>query len=112
MTRLILTSDSSGVGALKGAGRADLVISLERRFVWGPPPPDAELAAFLAARTAQKPGMHWLDYVSPRRLEAIGGKDFGLVELCQRYETVELWMETEPNAQLLLIWLLDYLHAH
>src|ERR1700736_6689526 len=112
MTRLILTADSSSAGSLKNAGRADLVIPIERRLVWGPPLPDAEFAAFLAARTTQKPGSHWLDYVSPRTIKKFGGKDLGLIELCQRYDTVELWIETDPNAQLVLIWLLDYLHSH
>jgi hypothetical protein len=112
MTRLILTSDGSGAGALLGAGRADIVISLERRLVWGPPPADAELVAFLAPRTTQRPDSHGLDYISPGHLKQIGGKYLGLLEMCQRCETVELWMETEPNAQLLLIWLLDYLRSH
>jgi hypothetical protein len=112
MTRLILTADGSNAAGLRRAGRADVAVSLEQRFVWGPPPPDAELAAYFAARTTQGPGLHWLDYESPKYVEAIGAKDLGLIELCQRCETVELWMETEPNAQLLLIWLLDYLHSH
>jgi len=112
MTHMILTTDASSAGGLKEAGRADIVISLESRFVWGPLPADAELAAILAARTTQKPGSHWLDYVSRERMKEFGGRDFGLIELCQRCETVELWIEAEPNAQLVLIWLLDYLHSH
>ncbi len=72
--------------------------------------------ARLTPRTTQEPGSHWLDYRFPSRLpasiEKIGGKDLGLVELCERCETVELWMETEPNDQLVLIWLLDYLRSH
>src|SRR5258708_19203166 len=111
MTRLILTADASAAGGLEEAGLADIAIPIEQRFVWGPPPSDAELAAFLAARTTQRPGLHWLDTVSSARVEAIG-KDFGLIELCQRCETVELWMETHPNAQLVLIWLLDYFVSH
>src|SRR5258708_4921668 len=55
MTRLILTADSSGAGSLTAAGRADLVVAIEPRLVWGPPLSDAELAAFLATRTTQKP---------------------------------------------------------
>jgi hypothetical protein len=112
MTRLILTADSSSAGALKHAGCADLVIPIERRFVWGPPPAHAELAAFLAPRTTQKPGAHWLDHVVQPIITDIGTTDVGLVDLFRRYETVELWMETEPNAQLVLIWLLDHLHSH
>jgi hypothetical protein len=112
MTRLILTADSSSAGGLKEAGRADIVIALEPRFVWGPLPSEAELAAMLAARTTQKPGSHWLDYGSPEHMKKFGGRDFGLIELCQCCETVELWIETEPSAQLVLIWLLDYLHSY
>jgi hypothetical protein len=94
------------------AGRADIVIDLVPRFVWGPLSSDAELAAILAPRTTQKPGSHWLDYASSKRMKKFGGRDFGLIEFFQRCETVELWMETAPNAQLVLIWLLDYLHSH
>jgi hypothetical protein len=35
MTRLILTTDASGAGGLKGARRAEIVIPLEPRLVWG-----------------------------------------------------------------------------
>lgn len=111
MTKLILTSDSSGAGALQLAGRAEIVIALDLRPVWGPPKSDAELASYLAPRSDQAVGAHWLDHVPLAYLKKSGGKDFGLVELCQRCDEVELWMETDPNAQLLLIWLLDYLRA-
>src|SRR5260370_5273773 len=111
MTRLILTTDGSAALALEEAGRADIVILLMPRLVWGPLPSDAELAAILAARSAQSAVSHWLDYASST-IKQFGGRDFGLIELCQRCEAVELWFETEPNAQLVLIWLLDYLHSH
>jgi hypothetical protein len=112
MTRLVLTTDASAAGAVKEAGRADIAVDLAYRFVSGLLPSDAELAATLAVRKTQKSGSHWLDHVSPGHMNAFGGRDFGLIELCQRCETVELWFETEPNAQLVLIWLLDYLHSH
>ena len=112
MTRLILTTNASSAGDLMTAGRADIAIDLVPRFVWGPLSSDAELAAILAPRTTQKPGSHWLDYASSKRMKEFGGRDFGLIEFFQRCEAVELWMETEPNAQLVLIWLLDYLHSH
>jgi hypothetical protein len=35
-----------------------------------------------------------------------------LIELCQRYDAVELWIDPEPNAQLILIRLLDYFRSH
>ena len=103
MTRLILTADASAAGGLKGAGRADIVIPIEPRFVCGPLPSEAELAAMLAARTTQKPGSHWLDHVSPPIIKKLGGKDLGLIELCQQCEAVEFWIDPGPNAQLILI---------
>jgi hypothetical protein len=109
VTRLILTADSSSAGGVVSAGHADLAVPIELRMVWGAPRSEAELAGFLAARTGQEPDSHWLDSVPPRRLQKFGMNDLGLIEVCERCETVELWMETEPNAQLLLIWLLDYL---
>lgn len=109
MTRLILTADSSSAGGVVSAGHADLAVAIELRMVWGSPRSDAELAAFLAARTSQVPGFHWLDSVPQLRLQKFGMNDLGLIEACERCRTIELWMETGPNAQLVLIWLLDYL---
>jgi len=114
MTRLILTTDDSGAGCLKGTGLADIVIWFGLRFVWGPLPSDAELSTFLEARSTKhgSPGSHWLDFIRSRHLEEIEGKDLGLIDLCERCETIELWVDPEPNAQLTLIWLLDYLRHH
>jgi hypothetical protein len=112
LTRLILTANDSSAGALKGAGRADIVIAIGLRFVFGQLPPETELAALLAARTTQDPGSQWLDQISSRAIDAIGGKHLGLLEVCARCEAVELWLETEPNSQLVLIWLLNYFHSH
>ena len=33
-------------------------------------------------------------------------------KFCQHYETVELWFDMRPDAQLKLIWLLDYFRSH
>jgi hypothetical protein len=112
MTRLILTTDASTAGAIEKAGRAEIVIDLVPRLVWGPLPSEAELAAMLGPRTTQGPGSHWLDYAGRPAKEKVGGRDFGLLEPCGRCEAVELWFETKPNDQLVLIWLLDYLHSH
>jgi hypothetical protein len=109
MTRLILTADSSSAGCVVSAGLADLAVAIELRMVWGPPRSDAELAAFFAARTSQEQGSHWLDWVPPQRRGKFGIADLKFIDACERFETVELWMGTEPNAQLVLIWLLDYL---
>ena len=112
MTRLILTADSSAAGALMGARSGDLVIAIERRLVWGALPSEAQLDAFFAARTTQGNGLHWQDDSPPSRLAEFGVADLGLIELCAKCEAVELWIDPEPNAQLMLLWLLDYLGPH
>ncbi len=43
--------------------------------------------------------------------EKLRRKGLGLIELCQQCETVELWVDPVPNAQLILIWLLDYFRS-
>jgi hypothetical protein len=112
MTRLILTTDQSAAGGLKAAGLADVAITLARRVVWGPLPSEAQLEAFFAAHTTQEQGLHWQDYTPSWRLEKYGAKDLGCIEFCATCESVELWIDPEPNAQLTLIWLLDYLRPH
>jgi hypothetical protein len=93
-------------------GLADFVVSLWHRLVWGPPLSQAQLDAFFAARTTQEERLHWQDYTSARRLERSGGKGLGLIEFCAGYDTVELWIDPDPNAQLNLIRLLDFLRGH
>ncbi|WP_247468709.1 hypothetical protein [Bradyrhizobium sp. 137] len=107
MTRLIVTTDSSTAGGIQRAGVADLVIAIEHRLVWGPLPSDAELEAFFAPRTTQPHGLHWLDDTPSWRLEESGMTGRGLIELMAECESVELWPGPEPNAQLILLWLLD-----
>lgn len=108
MMRLIVTTDSSIAGAIQQAGLADLVIAIERRLVWGRLPSDAELDAFFVPRTTQPHGLHWLDDTPHWRQEKSGVSGRGLVELLSECASAELWMGPEPNAQLILLWLLDH----
>jgi hypothetical protein len=109
MTRLILTADDSAAGTLQRSGLADLVVPILRRFVWGPPLSDAELSTYLAPRTTQPKSAHWLDHASRRDVTAIRGRRHGFLELVDRCDSVELWMDSRPNDQLVLIWLLNAL---
>src|SRR5229473_4233714 len=113
MTRLILTTSDSGAGCLMQAGVADVVIPFGFRFAWGPLPSAANLAWSLATRSARHDTAvpHWLDNFDGRRGE-IHRRGLGLIELCQQCETVELWIDPEPNAQLMLIHLLDHFRSH
>jgi hypothetical protein len=108
MTRLILTTNSSAAGALEQAGLGDLVLAINRRLVWARLPSGAELEAFFAPRTTQPYDLHWLDDTPQWCLEKSGVKDRGLIELFAECESVEVWMGPEPNAQLVLLWLLNH----
>jgi hypothetical protein len=112
MTRLILTSCL--IPEFTKSDFADLAVDFPFRFVWGPLPPPDEIANYLGARTPNHgPGRHWSDFASAGGRSKSGSRrDLGLAEFCQHYETVELWFDTEPNAQLLLVWLLDYFQSH
>ena len=79
MTRLILTADSSSAGGVVSAGHADLAIAIEHRLVWGPPRSDAELVAFLEARTTQGPDSNWLYSLPRQRRQLFGFQDLGLI---------------------------------
>jgi hypothetical protein len=112
MTRLIITTHDSSSGVLGEVYRDAIVVHLGA-FIGGPLPTEAELKALLAMRTDQKQGDHWLDYVGrTRRLEWVDGGNLGFVELCDRCEQVELWIDPRPKDQLRLIWLLDYARHH
>jgi hypothetical protein len=112
MNRLALTTDASAAGRVRSAGLADAAISLERRLVSGKPLFDAEQAAFFAAHSATQDGPHWLDDTPDWRVDRYDANGCGLVEFCGRFESVALWIDPDPNAQLTLVWLLDYLRSH
>ena len=114
MTRLILAMDDTGAGTLRDAGLADIVLPFGFRFVWGPLPSDAELATSVAPRSVQHVQMtdHWLWNVYRKHFGEIGSNESGLIDLCERCETIELWVGPDPNSQLTLIWLLDYLRHY
>jgi hypothetical protein len=114
MKRLVLTSDDSGAGVLKEAGLADCVLPFEPRFVWGPLPSPRELERWLGSRSAgdDAHGSHWLDNLRGKQVEEVQSHGLGLVEFCASFDAIELWIDPEPNAQLILIWLLNYSRSH
>lgn len=52
---------------------------------------------------------HWPDNLTDQCFEDARGHGLGLIEFCGRFDAVELWVDPDPNAQLQMIWLLDYL---
>jgi hypothetical protein len=113
MTRLILTTDDSGAGALKGAGVADAVIPYHPRLVWGPLPSETEIAKSLMPLGAEHghANDHRLTQLYRRHLGTIDSRT-GFADLCEQFDVIDLWIDPDPNAQLILIWLLDYLRPH
>jgi len=114
LTRLILTTSDSASGQLKFSGLADIVLPLAPELAWGAVPSDAQLAEMLGPRSApstREPSI-WLDVISPSRRDAIEAKGIGLVDFAAECESVELWVDPEPNAQLTLIWLLSCFRGH
>jgi hypothetical protein len=112
MTRLILTSEL--IPDFTKSDFADLTVQFPFRFVWGPLPSPDELVTYLGARAPDgDPGDHWSTFASGwNRSKNRSRRDLGLVEFCQPYESVELWFDTQPNAQLQLVWLLDHFRPH
>ncbi|WP_225714411.1 hypothetical protein [Bradyrhizobium semiaridum] len=114
MTRLVLTFTDSGAGGLKAAELADCVIAVELRFVWGRLQPPSELDSFLLPRSASNsaPRSHWLDNLTSRPFDEARRQGLGLIEFCEHFDAIDLWVDPDPNSQLQLIWLLDYLRRH
>jgi hypothetical protein len=94
---------------------ADLVLNLDFfNFMWGPQPSPDELAAHLGPRTGshdRNRATHWSDW-GTHRSKNRRHRNRSLAEFCQQYETVELWFDIRPGAQLKLIWLLDYFRSY
>jgi hypothetical protein len=89
MKRLILTTSDSGAGCLKVAEIADEVIGIGYRFSAGPLSSDAELAESFASFAS-----------------------FGLTDVGDRFDAIDLWIDPDPNAQLILVWLLECFRPH
>ncbi len=112
MKRLILTNDSSASGNLGVSRRSDFLVSLTRQLVWGRLPSDTELSGFFGKRRKRQSRPNWQDHEPQQRLERIDAVGVGLVELCSRFDVIELWMDPRANDQLQLICLLHYLRGY
>jgi hypothetical protein len=96
-------------------GFADNVLNLAFfRFIWGPQPSLDTVASYLGPRSPdQQKGTHWSDWGGYwEQSENSKHRDLSLAEFCQQYETVELWFDMRPDAQLKLVWLLDYFSSY
>ena len=96
-------------------GLADIALHLDFfRFIWGPQPSPDQIASYLGPRSPdQQGGTHWSDWAGYwQQSENSKHRNLSLAEFCQQYETVELWFDMRPEAQLKLVWLLDYFSSY
>lgn len=112
MSRLILTFGYAVAEPFMRAGVADCVIEFRCRFVWGKLKSNEMLEALLLQRPARRDFEHWTEGLEGRSLADIEARGLGLIEFCEGFDAIELWADPEPDTQLQLIWLLDYLGAH
>jgi hypothetical protein len=112
MKRVILTTSDSGAGCLRQPGVADVVVPFGHRF-FERLPPEAELADTLTASSLQfeQADDAWLLDVCRKYLQDVDGST-RLIDLCEAFDVIDLWIDPDPDAQLTLIWLLDYFRPH
>jgi hypothetical protein len=110
--RLILTNDDSATGTIRVARLADSVVALSRQFIWGPLPSDAELTKLFEAPRELLLSIGPQDHPPQFNPSKLGAPNPGLIELCARFDAIELWIDPNPNDQLQLICLLHYLRPH
>jgi hypothetical protein len=110
ISNLILTPDDSAAGCLAASGIADRVIGFDYRLVSGPVPAISEPEAFFAERS--KLGgveiQRW-DTDGPDRL-CNEWRD--MIRVMSDFDRVEIWADQDPNSQLQLVQLLDWLSAY
>ena len=102
MTRLILTTNDSERGRLSVAAR--LADMRDSRSAFGSSGDrcrrEAELddIAGVARATSQRAGFPLARLCRRQRLEEVQRKGLGLIDFCERFETIELWVDPDPNA--------------
>jgi hypothetical protein len=114
--RLIVASGDSATGCLRRAQIADRVETAALDLAWGPVPMEDDPARFTAARlaawdtdpaTSDQPEP-WKRTLGPDELDAHDGWMRQLPAFAE-YARIELWADPDPNSQLQLLQLLDWL---
>src|SRR5580698_7731055 len=112
--RLILTTSDSGAGCLNQPGVADVVVPFGLRFSdQRQSPSEAEIRALLTAPSEPQDEVHddWLWRIYKKYLDDVDSST-RLIDLCEAFDVNDVWIDPDPNAQLILIWLLDYFRSH
>jgi hypothetical protein len=111
---LILATNDRAADTLRQSLIANVAVGFFPRFVWGKLASVEQLLMGLERRSAKhsNPGDHWLDAAGCGALDGFGTRDIGLFELCAKFDSIEIWVDTLPNDQLVLVWLLDLLRPY
>jgi hypothetical protein len=105
MKRLIFTTSDSGAGCLRQPGIADAVMPLGSRFFLREPlPSDVEIANSLEEDD-------WVGRIYRKYVQETDRRA-RIIDLCEPFEVIDLWVDPDPNAQLILIWMLEYLRPY
>jgi hypothetical protein len=110
MTLLILTTDDPSAGCLRASRIADHAIAIEYRLVTGPVPPVAEPVAFFSRR-AELGGSKIARWDQDGPGSRLSRCWFELMDMCKRFEDIEIWPNPDPNSQLQLVQLLGWLRS-
>ncbi|WP_426614983.1 hypothetical protein [Bradyrhizobium sp. McL0616] len=114
MSHLILTTNDLSAYRLQPTLLANEVVGFDLRLVPGMLPSEAELAILLEPRSTKHDGdgKHWLDHCCRMGARRSTNRDRGLLEFCDRFDSIEIWADPQANDQLILVWLLDVLRPH
>jgi len=111
MSTLILTPDDTAAGCLAASGIADRVIGFDYRLVSGPVPPVSDPEAFFAERAKLGgPEIQRWDEDGPG--SRLCGEWRDVIRVVNDFDRVEIWADQDPNSQLQLVQLLDWLSAY
>ena len=116
MSTLILVTCDSAAGHLKREKRADRIQSFTHRLVTGPVPVDGPPETFFLRQRSlyEADGLFYepfwferedLDGTKPQ-FKPIWSR---LPDVCREHDRIELWVDPDPNAQLVMVQLLDWL---
>jgi len=114
VSHLILSTNHLDEDVLRQSRLANVVLGFYLRFVWRKLPPEEQLLMGLERRSAKhgNSGDHWLDDSCRGSLDGFGTRDIGFFELCAKFDSIEIWVDSRPNDQLVLVWLLDLLRPY
>ncbi len=91
-----------------------MVVPFIYRFVSGPLPSPDHLSCYLDSRISRMfDEIHWSDFVRQSPFVTRETRGCPLLWVFKTYgvDRIELWFDPEPNSQLQLIWILDYLRS-